>query len=104
MLEYTRAAVTRNQSEKKINSLLDHVAASTDMRLLQVLGLGWALGSLAVLLAVWDRTALAFMMFDKAAPAHPAQTCAYLRSGLLLCLWAQVSCALANLLSVCALR
>ena len=37
MLEYTRAAVTRNQSEKKINSLLDHVAASTDMRLLQVM-------------------------------------------------------------------
>ena len=38
MLEYTRAAVTRNQSEKKINSLLDHVAASTDMRLLQARG------------------------------------------------------------------
>lgn len=36
MLAYTRAAVTRNQSEKKINSLLDHVAASTEMRLLQV--------------------------------------------------------------------
>ena len=35
MLDYTRAAVTRNQSEKKINSLLAHVAASTDMRLLQ---------------------------------------------------------------------
>ena len=35
MLDYTRSAVTRNQSEKKINSLLDHVAASTDMRLLQ---------------------------------------------------------------------
>jgi COP9 signalosome complex subunit 2 len=38
MLDYTRAAVTRNQSEKKINSLLDHVAASTDMRLLQARG------------------------------------------------------------------
>ena len=35
MLTYTKAAVTRNQSEKKINSLLDHVSQSSDMKLLQ---------------------------------------------------------------------
>jgi len=35
MLQYVKSAVTRNQSEKKINSLLDHVAQSTDMELLQ---------------------------------------------------------------------
>jgi len=35
MLSYVKSAVTRNQSEKKINSLLDHVAQSTDMDLLQ---------------------------------------------------------------------
>jgi len=36
LLSYTRTAVTRNQGEKKINSLLDSVSASSDMRLLQV--------------------------------------------------------------------
>lgn len=36
MLTYTKSAVTRNASEKKINSLLDFVSASTDMKLLQV--------------------------------------------------------------------
>ena len=35
MLSYTKTAVTRNASEKKINSLLDFVSASTDMKLLQ---------------------------------------------------------------------
>ena len=35
MLGYTRGAVTRNASEKKINSLLDFVSTSTDMKLLQ---------------------------------------------------------------------
>ena len=35
MLSYTKTAVTRNAGEKKINSLLDFVSASTDMRLLQ---------------------------------------------------------------------
>ena len=35
MLAYTKTAVTRNASEKKINSLLDFVSASTDMKLLQ---------------------------------------------------------------------
>ena len=35
MLSYTKTAVTRNQSEKKINSLLDFVSQSTDMKLLQ---------------------------------------------------------------------
>ena len=35
MLSYTKSAVTRNQSEKKINSLLDHVSQSSDMKLLQ---------------------------------------------------------------------
>ncbi len=35
MLSYVKSAVTRNQSEKKINSLLDHVGQSTDMDLLQ---------------------------------------------------------------------
>lgn len=35
MLTYVKAAVTRNQSEKKINSLLDFVSQSTDMDLLQ---------------------------------------------------------------------
>ena len=35
MLDYTRGAVTRNASEKKINSLLDFVSTSTDMKLLQ---------------------------------------------------------------------
>lgn len=36
MLDYTKGAVTRNASEKKINSLLDFVSTSTDMKLLQV--------------------------------------------------------------------
>lgn len=36
MLEYTDSAVTRNASEKKINSLLDHISASSDLDLLQV--------------------------------------------------------------------
>lgn len=37
MLAYIKSsAVTRNASEKKINSLLDFVAQSTDMSLLQV--------------------------------------------------------------------
>ena len=36
MLSYTKTAVTRNASEKKINSLLDFVSSSTDMKLLQV--------------------------------------------------------------------
>lgn len=35
MLSYTKTAVTRNQSEKKINSLLDFVSQSSDMKLLQ---------------------------------------------------------------------
>ncbi|EIE26723.1 PCI-domain-containing protein [Coccomyxa subellipsoidea C-169] len=35
MLSYTKSAVTRNASEKKINSLLDFVSSSTDMKLLQ---------------------------------------------------------------------
>lgn len=35
MLSYTKSAVTRNRSEKKINSLLDHVSQSSDMKLLQ---------------------------------------------------------------------
>lgn len=35
MLSYTKTAVTRNASEKKINSLLDFVSSSTDMKLLQ---------------------------------------------------------------------
>lgn len=35
LLSYTKSAVTRNQSEKKINSLLDHVSQSSDMKLLQ---------------------------------------------------------------------
>jgi hypothetical protein len=38
MLEYTDSAVTRNASEKKINSLLDFISASSDLDLLQV---GW---------------------------------------------------------------
>ena len=37
MLDYTKGSVTRNASEKKINSLLDFVSTSTDMKLLQVL-------------------------------------------------------------------
>ena len=35
LLTYIKGAVTRNASEKKINSLLDHVGQSTDMSLLQ---------------------------------------------------------------------
>lgn len=35
LLEYTLGAVTRNKSEKKINSLLDYVAGSTNSQLLQ---------------------------------------------------------------------
>ena len=35
LLDYTKSAVTRNKSEKKINSLLDHVSASPNMQLLQ---------------------------------------------------------------------
>lgn len=35
MLKYIQSAVTRNQSEKKINSLLDFVGHSTNMKLLQ---------------------------------------------------------------------
>lgn len=35
MLEYVKSAVTRNQSEKKINSLLDYIANSTNTKLLQ---------------------------------------------------------------------
>lgn len=35
MLTYIKSAVTRNASEKKINSLLDFVSQSTDMNLLQ---------------------------------------------------------------------
>ena len=34
-MTYINGAVTRNASEKKINSLLDHVGQSTDMSLLQ---------------------------------------------------------------------
>lgn len=36
MLDYTDSAVTRNASEKKINSLLDFISASSDLDLLQV--------------------------------------------------------------------
>ena len=36
LLTYIASAVTRNASEKKINSLLDHVGQSTDLALLQV--------------------------------------------------------------------
>jgi COP9 signalosome complex subunit 2 len=36
MLEYTDSAVTRNASEKKINSLLDFISTSSDLDLLQV--------------------------------------------------------------------
>jgi COP9 signalosome complex subunit 2 len=36
MLEYTDNSVTRNASEKKINSLLDFISASSDLDLLQV--------------------------------------------------------------------
>ena len=42
MLSYTKSAVTRNAGEKKINSLLDFVSASTDTKLLQVWD-GWLL-------------------------------------------------------------
>ena len=35
MLEYIKSAVTRNQSEKKINSLLDFIGNSTNTKLLQ---------------------------------------------------------------------
>uniref|UniRef100_A0A061QWV0 COP9 signalosome complex subunit 2 n=1 Tax=Tetraselmis sp. GSL018 TaxID=582737 RepID=A0A061QWV0_9CHLO len=35
MLSYVKSAVTRNQGEKKINSLLDHVGQSTNVDLLQ---------------------------------------------------------------------
>ena len=35
LLEYTKGSVTRNKSEKKINSLLDAVSTSSDMQLLQ---------------------------------------------------------------------
>ena len=38
MLDYTDSAVTRNASEKKINSLLDFISASSDLDLLQVSG------------------------------------------------------------------
>ncbi len=34
-MEYVKSAVTRNQSEKKINSLLDYIANSTNTKLLQ---------------------------------------------------------------------
>ena len=37
LLAYTQIAVTRNQSEKKLNSLLDTVSNSTDVQLLQVI-------------------------------------------------------------------
>lgn len=46
MLEYIKSAVTRNQSEKKINSLLDFIANSTNMKLLQTF-YGTTLESLA---------------------------------------------------------
>jgi COP9 signalosome complex subunit 2 len=36
MLEYADSAVTRNASEKKINSLLDFISSSSDLDLLQV--------------------------------------------------------------------
>lgn len=36
MLNYTDSTVTRNASEKKINSLLDFISTSTDLDLLQV--------------------------------------------------------------------
>jgi COP9 signalosome complex subunit 2 len=36
MLDYTDSAVTRNASEKKINSLLDFISTSIDLDLLQV--------------------------------------------------------------------
>ena len=35
MLTYIRSAVTRNASEKKINSLLDFVGQSSNLKLLQ---------------------------------------------------------------------
>ena len=35
MLSYIKTAVTRNASEKKINSTLDFISASTDVKLLQ---------------------------------------------------------------------
>ena len=35
MLKYTASAVTKNQSEKKINSLLDFMSACPEARLLQ---------------------------------------------------------------------
>ena len=35
MLSYIKSAVTRNASEKKINSTLDFISASTDVKLLQ---------------------------------------------------------------------
>lgn len=35
MLSYIKSAVTRNQSEKKINSILDFVSNSTNAKLLQ---------------------------------------------------------------------
>ena len=43
LLEYS-SAVTRNAAEKKVNSVLDHVSASTDTKLLQVRGGGWVGG------------------------------------------------------------
>jgi COP9 signalosome complex subunit 2 len=36
MLEYIESAVTRNASEKKINSLLDFMAQAQDIDVLQV--------------------------------------------------------------------
>lgn len=44
MLDYTDSAVTRNASEKKINSLLDFISTSTDLDLLQARGGGWCGG------------------------------------------------------------
>jgi len=43
MLEYIDSAVTRNASEKKINSLLDFMAQAQDVEVLQV-GVAWAKG------------------------------------------------------------
>jgi len=50
MLEYIKSAVTRNQSEKKINSLLDFMAHSTNMKLLQVVDCPQQNGNLKTLL------------------------------------------------------
>ena len=55
LLTYIKSAVTRNHSEKSINSILDYISTSKQMELLQVTNFNFFISGLILIWAGFDR-------------------------------------------------